>query len=78
MFGIYDDILIQVQGSLSTKVEGVVRLMLRIRLGDPDAKVLVFSSWNDVLEVLADAFSQNGITYRSLHQRSKFHVSYAS
>ncbi|KAK4288850.1 hypothetical protein Pmani_038148 [Petrolisthes manimaculis] len=69
---------IKVQGSLSTKVEGVARLMLRIRLGDPDAKVLVFSSWNDVLEVIADAFSQNGITYRSLHQRSKFHKNLAS
>lgn len=64
----------QVQGSLSTKVEGVVRLMLKIKLSDPEAKVLVFSSWVDVLDVIADAFAQNGITFRALHQHSKFQV----
>lgn len=68
------DIFSQVQGSLSTKVEGVVRLMLKIKLSDPEAKVLVFSSWVDVLDVIADAFAQNGITFRALHQHSKFQV----
>lgn len=63
---------VKVQGSLSTKMEGVVRLMKKIKLADPEAKVLVFSSWMDVLDVIADAFAQNGITYRALHQRSKF------
>lgn len=65
---------VKVQGSLSTKMEGVVRLMLKIKLADPDAKVLVFSSWVDVLDVIADAFAQNGITYRALHNRTKFQV----
>ena len=67
--------LSQVQGSLSTKMQGVVRLMLRLRQSDPNAKVLIFSSWVDVLDVIADAFAQNGITYRALHHRTKFHVS---
>lgn len=69
---------IKVQGSLSTKVEGVVRLMLKIKLSDPEAKVLVFSSWVDVLDVIADAFAQNGITFRALHQHSKFQKHLAS
>nr|XP_045617516.1 E3 ubiquitin-protein ligase SHPRH-like [Procambarus clarkii]XP_045617517.1 E3 ubiquitin-protein ligase SHPRH-like [Procambarus clarkii] len=69
---------VKVQGSLSTKMEGVVRLMLKIKLADPEAKVLVFSSWADVLDVIADAFAQNGITYRALHQRSKFQRHLAS
>ncbi|KAK8397451.1 hypothetical protein O3P69_004894 [Scylla paramamosain] len=64
---------VKVQGSLSTKMQGVVRLMLRLRQRDPNAKVLIFSSWVDVLDVIADAFAQNGITYRALHQRTKFH-----
>ncbi|XP_064122069.1 E3 ubiquitin-protein ligase SHPRH-like [Macrobrachium nipponense] len=62
----------KVQGSLSTKMEGVVRLVLKIKEKDPEAKILVFSSWNDVLDVIGDAFAQNGITYRALHQHSKF------
>ncbi|KAK7076401.1 hypothetical protein SK128_024787 [Halocaridina rubra] len=53
-------------------MEGVVRLMLKIKHSDPEAKVLVFSTWNDVLDVIGDAFAQNGITYRALHQHSKF------
>merc|ERR1712106_595731 len=63
---------VKIQGSLSTKMEGVVRVMLRIKAADPEAKILIFSTWNDVLEVIADALTQNGIIYRSLHDRQKF------
>lgn len=63
---------VKIQGSLSTKMEGVVRVMLRIKAADSDAKVLIFSTWNDVLQVIADALTQNGILYRSLHDRQKF------
>ncbi|KAG7174962.1 E3 ubiquitin-protein ligase SHPRH-like [Homarus americanus] len=73
-----EEMEVKVQGSLSTKMEGVVRLMLKIKLADPGAKVLVFSSWVDVLNVIADAFAQNGITYRALHQHSKFQRHLAS
>ncbi|XP_076060889.1 E3 ubiquitin-protein ligase SHPRH [Oratosquilla oratoria] len=69
---------VKVQGSLSTKIEGVVRLMLRIKAQDPEAKVLVFSSWTDVLDVIADGLAENGIMYRSLHQHSKFQTNLTS
>ncbi|XP_068240561.1 E3 ubiquitin-protein ligase SHPRH [Palaemon carinicauda] len=68
----------KVQGSLSTKMEGVVRLVLKIKEKDPEAKILVFSSWNDVLDVIGDAFAQNGITYRALHKHSKFQTHLAA
>lgn len=45
------------------KIEAVTRRILWIKSSDPEAKVLVFSSWNDVLDVLEHAFNANGITY---------------
>jgi E3 ubiquitin-protein ligase SHPRH len=45
------------------KVEAVTRRILWIKSSDPKAKVLVFSSWNDVLDVLEHAFNANEITY---------------
>ncbi|XP_031278860.1 E3 ubiquitin-protein ligase SHPRH [Pistacia vera] len=51
-----------VQGSYGTKIEAVTRRILWIKSTDPKAKVLVFSSWNDVLDVLEHAFTTNNIT----------------
>ncbi|KAL9344943.1 hypothetical protein Peur_062618 [Populus x canadensis] len=45
------------------KVEAVTRRILWIKSSDPRAKVLVFSSWNDVLHVLEHALNANEITY---------------
>ncbi|KAL7107476.1 hypothetical protein ACP275_06G057200 [Erythranthe tilingii] len=52
-----------VQGSYSTKIEAVTRRILEINSADPKAKTLVFSSWNDVLDVLQHAFTANSISY---------------
>ncbi|KAJ6297117.1 hypothetical protein OIU78_022778 [Salix suchowensis] len=52
-----------VQGSYGTKVEAITRRILWIKSSDPKAKVLVFSSWNDVLDVLEHAFNANEISY---------------
>ncbi|KAL2526855.1 zinc ion binding [Abeliophyllum distichum] len=54
---------IPVQGSYSTKIEAVTRRILWISSTNPAAKVLVFSSWMDVLDVLQHAFTANGISY---------------
>jgi E3 ubiquitin-protein ligase SHPRH len=51
-----------VQGSYGTKIEAVTRRILWIKSSDPQTKVLVFSSWNDVLDVLEHAFAANSIT----------------
>ncbi|XP_021758247.1 E3 ubiquitin-protein ligase SHPRH-like isoform X1 [Chenopodium quinoa] len=54
---------VSVQGSYSTKIEAITRKILWIKSSDPVAKVLVFSSWNDVLDVLEHAFASNEISY---------------
>lgn len=45
------------------QIEAVTRRILSIKNKDPKAKVLVFSSWNDVLDVLEHAFVANSISY---------------
>ncbi|KAH0469033.1 hypothetical protein IEQ34_002265 [Dendrobium chrysotoxum] len=47
----------------SLKIEAVTRRILWIKSTDQNAKVLVFSSWNDVLDVLQHALDSNNISY---------------
>ncbi|CAN0923759.1 E3 ubiquitin-protein ligase SHPRH [Linum grandiflorum] len=62
-----------VHGSYGTKLEAVTRRLLLIKSSDSNAKVLVFSSWNDVLDVLEHAFKANGITYIRMKGGRKSH-----
>ncbi|KAJ3019350.1 hypothetical protein HKX48_002198 [Thoreauomyces humboldtii] len=52
-----------VRGSYGTKLDALVRHVSYIRATDPTAKCLVFSQWENVLEILAVAFDNNGIGY---------------
>ncbi|KAL9247813.1 hypothetical protein vseg_021203 [Gypsophila vaccaria] len=54
---------VTVQGSYGTKIEAITRRILWIKSTDEKAKVLVFSSWNDVLDVLEHSFAANDISY---------------
>ncbi|XP_010253038.1 PREDICTED: E3 ubiquitin-protein ligase SHPRH [Nelumbo nucifera] len=66
--------VINVQGSYGTKLEAVTRRILWIKSTDPKAKVLVFSSWNDVLDVLEHALVANGISYIRMKGGRKSHA----
>ncbi|XP_019079923.1 uncharacterized protein LOC100248506 isoform X2 [Vitis vinifera] len=63
-----------VQGSYGTKIEAVTRRILWIKCTEPKAKILVFSSWNDVLNVLEHALNANNITYVRMKGGRKSHV----
>lgn len=45
------------------KIEAITRRILWIVSTDEEAKILVFSSWNDVLDLLSHALDANNITY---------------
>lgn len=54
---------VKVQGSYGTKLEAVVRRLVSITRSDSGARVLVFSSWKDSLELLAHALTANGLPH---------------
>ncbi|XP_052811504.1 E3 ubiquitin-protein ligase SHPRH-like isoform X2 [Mya arenaria] len=68
----YEHDELKVKGSHSTKVEAVVKCLLKIRKEDPTAKSLVFSTWVDVLSVIAKALGENDLNYRALYASGKF------
>lgn len=45
------------------QLEAVLRRILRLKLEDPEVKVLLFSEWNGVLDVVEHALRTNHITY---------------
>lgn len=57
------ELSISVRGSFGTKMEAVARRILWIKSVDPKAKVLVFSSWKDVLDVLEHSLRANEINF---------------
>ncbi|KAF1428014.1 E3 ubiquitin-protein ligase SHPRH, partial [Spheniscus humboldti] len=63
---------IPVKGSHSTKVEAVVRTLKRIQFKDPGAKSLVFSTWQDVLDIISKALYDNNMTFSQINGISKF------
>ncbi|CAM8970633.1 unnamed protein product [Rhodiola kirilowii] len=64
---------IGIQGSYGTKIEAITRRILWIKTSDPKAKVLVFSSWNDVLDVLQHSLTSNNISYVRMRGGRKAH-----
>lgn len=57
---------------MSTKIEAVVKTLIKIQTLDPNAKSLVFSTWNGVLDILGEALDQNDIHYAALQAQGKF------
>ncbi len=54
---------IRVRGSYGTKLEAIVRRLLSITQSDPTARVLVFSSWKDALELVSHALKENTLPH---------------
>ncbi|KAK1338088.1 hypothetical protein QTO34_001198 [Cnephaeus nilssonii] len=63
---------IPVKGSHSTKVEAVVRTLMRIQLRDPEAKALVFSTWQDVLDIISKALTDNNMEFAQISRVKTF------
>ncbi|NXM22242.1 SHPRH ligase, partial [Ploceus nigricollis] len=63
---------IPVKGSHSTKVEAVVRTLKKIQFKDPGAKSLVFSTWQDVLDIISKALYDNNMVFSQINGISKF------
>lgn len=67
-----------VKGSHSTKVEAVVRTLKKIQVTDPGAKCLVFSTWQSVLDIIANALFDNNMEFSQINGNHKFQVNLSS
>ncbi|XP_023050535.1 E3 ubiquitin-protein ligase SHPRH isoform X1 [Piliocolobus tephrosceles] len=63
---------IPVKGSHSTKVEAVIRTLMKIQLRDPGAKALVFSTWQDVLDIISKALTDNNMEFAQISRVKTF------
>nr|CAH7738163.1 unnamed protein product [Callosobruchus chinensis] len=52
----------KIKGNYSTKIEGVIKLLLDLKAENPLPKVLLFSSWLSVLKHVKEALDKNEIT----------------
>ncbi|CAN6467632.1 unnamed protein product [Victoria cruziana] len=64
---------VHIEGSYGTKIGAVTKKIMWILSTDPLAKILVFSSWNDVLDVLGHSLDANGIMYVRMKGGRKSH-----
>ncbi|KAL4624011.1 E3 ubiquitin-protein ligase SHPRH [Arapaima gigas] len=69
---------IPVKGSHSTKVEAVVRTLKKIQMTDPIAKSLVFSTWQGVLDIIAQALFDNNMEFSQINGIHKFQENLSS
>ncbi|XP_061095980.1 E3 ubiquitin-protein ligase SHPRH isoform X2 [Conger conger] len=69
---------IPVKGSHSTKVEAVVRALKKIQITDPGAKSLVFSTWQGVLDIIAQALFDNNMEFSQINGIHKFQENLSS
>jgi hypothetical protein len=56
----------EVIGSWSSRISGIVGRLLRIRRNFPNSKTIVFSQWNDVLDLVQECATLNGIQFLRL------------
>jgi SNF2 family DNA or RNA helicase len=56
----------EVIGSWSSRISGIVGRLLRIRRNFPNSKTIVFSQWNDVLDLVQECATLNGIQFNRL------------
>lgn len=68
----------KVQGSHSTKIVGLIKCLKKIKRDDSGAKVLLFSSWTDILNIIAQALEENEISFKTLFSGSKFQKNLAA
>ena len=51
-------------------MEAVVRRIVHLTSADADTKVLVFSTWQDLLDVVAHALAANGVPFAACQGRT--------
>lgn len=59
------DDAIAVAGDHPQKIEEIVRTILKLRSEDSNVKIIIFSHWDTILNVIASALAENRIEFRT-------------
>jgi E3 ubiquitin-protein ligase SHPRH len=65
------DDTIQLAGSYGTKIEAVLKVCKSILKQNPDSKMLIFSQWDEVLDIAEQAFFDNTVPFVRLQGSGK-------
>lgn len=67
-----------IRGNYSAKIAKIVEVVLEIREKEHDVKIVIFSSWDQILSQLAAALLNNRIKYVTKSSERSFHASIES
>ena len=56
---------VEIIGHYSSKIEKILYIILNLKRQQQDVKILIFSQWSPILQVIANALKDNDIAYRS-------------
>ncbi|KAJ3192788.1 hypothetical protein HK101_005962 [Irineochytrium annulatum] len=62
---------LKIEGSFGAKLDHILKHLLHLRTAEPGAKSLVFSQWDQVLDILAKGMGSNGIKFERLTNSSR-------
>jgi E3 ubiquitin-protein ligase SHPRH len=62
----------EVLGNFSNKIIKIIETVLQLKRDEPDVKIIIFSQWENILDVVARALEKNSILFRS--KTTKFHI----
>jgi superfamily II DNA or RNA helicase len=65
---------VEVEGSWGTKIESIIRLILGILKQNYETKILLFSEWAEMLEIISRAFQKNNIGFSRINTGKKYFV----
>jgi len=61
-----------VKGDLGSKVNAVVREVLILERREPAAKCIIFSQWEEVLQIIEHGLAENDVSYVRIQGRVKY------
>lgn len=56
---------VSIAGSWSSKIDEIVKCVLKLKANEDDVKIIIFSHWDNILNVIGNALAANQITCRS-------------
>lgn len=60
---LYDINSIKIKNNFGSKVNTIVKQVLWLKKHDPYVQIVIYSQWTQLLQIIGNAFRQNGITY---------------